>query len=735
MSQTPLVDCGPWTMLKFLPQMTPAGQNKLLKFIVCLFLAAITAIAFAGVAHNGFFTLDDSDYVVANPAVQHGFTWATIKWAFSTVHSSNWHPVTWLSHTLDCQLFGLNPAGPHLMNLAFHIANVILLFLLMDSLTAMLWPSAFVALLFAIHPMHVESVAWISERKDVLSAFFFQLTLLAYTRYANGRPSPQGGASVPASRSWPLYLLTLFLFALGLMAKPMLVTLPLILLLLDYWPLKRFNLPSSIFHPRFHLPSDLRSLLIEKIPFFLLAALSCWVTYLAQASAGAVKPNYTFSFGQRMAHSVFSFAWYVLKCFWPANLSTYYSLRTHQGSDLDVLFASLLLLGITAYALASVRKCPAIFVGWFWFLIMLLPVIGVVRVGGQAFADRYTYLPYIGLFIAIAWGIPKLIGQASSLSPGPRNVALCFVAILIAAACFWRTFVEVQYWKDNLTLFQRALVSDPKNETAWTLLGAEYSYRENYDKAIDCITHATTLDPQFNTAWDYLGKLHAIKGDYNSAQTAFQNALQYTWFDGDRMKIYNDFGDAFSHPGHFDQAIAEFDNSLAISPDQPEVQVRLGNCYLQTQSPELAAAAFQSALDLQPDNSDAHLGLATIRQGQNLDSEALVQYRLALASNPNSPMVLNNLAWLLATDSDPVLRNGSEAVSLAQRACEKTHYQKAFLIGTLAAAYAEAGRFDDAIAAAQKAHDVALAGGDKDLAARNAQLLQLYQSHQAFHQP
>jgi protein O-mannosyl-transferase len=765
-------------------------SRVLLKYLICLLLAGITFAVFFGVAHCTFITLDDRVYVVANPPVQHGFSSSSVKWAFQTLHAGYWIPVTWLSHMLDCQLYGLNPAGHHVTNLIFHIANTVLLFILLQRLTARLWPSAFAALLFAIHPMHVESVTWVTERKDVLSAFFFLLTLLAYTRYTQlalrraGQQVPVAAASLskrhsrPAAVPSPLplvapvqtggrgegqgearansqsesrllksvyFVIALFFFTLGLMAKPMLVTLPFVLLLLDYWPLDRFS-QSAI---------RLRQLAVEKLPFFLLAAFFSYVTFLAQRNAGAVKPTLEYSLAERLGHVPVSYVWYIFKLFWPAGLSIFYTF--HQAAALGIAAASLLLLAVTVFALARARKSPFFLFGWLWFLGMLLPVIGLVQAGDQAYADRFSYLPYIGLFIIIAWGVPDLLAKIpfrSSVSissssdanlqlaapkpgeggsaPGVRQWVIGIAATLVSMACFARTIQEVQYWKDGPTLFKRALALYPDNDMAWALLGSEYELQGRADKALDCIKHALTLNRHFDLGWEYVGYLLAQKKDYAGAEKAYQTALSLMWYRGDRIDTYNRLGDAYAADQKYPQAAAAYQSSLALEAGQADVQTKLGQCFLKSQEPDQAQAAFQAAIDLQPDNPDALIGLGMISQSSGFSSDAVAEYGKALEADPDSLVALNNLAWLLATDSDPALRNGSQAVSLAEHACQLTHYKKAFMIGTLAAAYAEAGRFDDAVAAAQKAHDVALANGEKDLAARNTELLQLYKSHRPY---
>ncbi|HXC35376.1 MAG TPA: hypothetical protein VNV43_05840, partial [Candidatus Acidoferrales bacterium] len=373
--------------------MKAEARKRIEKYGICALLAVVTFAAFASVSQSSFIVFDDGTYVFSNNAVQNGVTWTGIKWAFQNFDASNWHPVTWLSHMLDCQFFALDPAGPHLTNLAFHIANTVLLFLLLQNLTGRLWAAAFVATLFGIHPMHVESVGWVAERKDVLSAFFFLLTLLAYARYVELSQPTVTGQTVPAvikwkrpfrgRKSWVIYGLTLFFFALGLMAKSMIVTLPFILLLLDFWPLQRAA--SKWGEGGRFKALTFQRLLIEKIPFFILAAATCVVTYIAQNSGGAVKPELEYSLSDRLIHLPVSYAWYIWKLFWPVNLSVFYLLRPGQDSIAEMLPALLLLLVVTSLALAGARKLPFIIVGWFWFLGMLVPVIGLVQVGNQAY--------------------------------------------------------------------------------------------------------------------------------------------------------------------------------------------------------------------------------------------------------------------------------------------------------------------------------------------------------------
>ncbi|HTR43861.1 MAG TPA: tetratricopeptide repeat protein [Pseudomonadales bacterium] len=696
--------------------MNKVRQAQLLKYLICVLLAVITFTAYAFVANCVYVAFDDRNYIIGNFDIQNGFSWHAVKWAFTSFYSNNWHPLTWFSHILDCRLYGLDPAGPHLTNLAIHVTNTVLVFLLFQNITTKLWQSAFVATLFAIHPMHVESVAWVSERKDVLSTFFLLLTLLAYARYVE-----LAAAKKPAC--WLVYALSLFLFILGLMSKPMLVTLPGILFLLDFWPLRRVQLPLK------NQPKVLRDVFVEKIPFIILAGISCVVTYIAQNTTGAVKSVQDFPLSQRLAHIPVSYEWYLFKIFWPANLSVFYPFRTGDYVPAeDIVFAVLLLAALTAFAVWRARKYPWFIVGWLWFLGTLIPVIGLVQAGNQAYADRYAYIPYIGLSIILAWGLSELLSRW----PG-QQIILWVITVFVAVACFWRTTVEVRYWKDGFTLLNRTIALDPKDELAWAVLGLEYEVRGNNNKAIDYETQATTLDDQFGWAWLDLGRMLIIKGDYPAAENAFQMALQSDHFVPDRIDSYNNLGDVYVNTGQFAQAIPNYQSSLDLSPNQPLALNGLGLSYVQTQQPDLAITAYQNAIKLNPDFPEAHLSVAMLLAKAGRDSEAISHYRKVVELNTNTVIALNNLAWLLAADSDPKLRNGPEAVSLSQHACELTQYQEAFLIGTLAVAYAEAGRFNEAVTASQKAQDVALAHGQKVVAEQNLKLMQLFKSGKPFH--
>ncbi|MBW1896674.1 MAG: glycosyltransferase family 39 protein, partial [Deltaproteobacteria bacterium] len=457
-------------------------NNRRLKVAVLIGLTLLTFLVFWQVTSHEFVIFDDEVYVTQNDEVQKGLSWDGVAWAFTTTHANFWHPLTWLSHMLDCRLFGLNPAGHHLTSLLLHIANTLLLFLVFHRMTGALWPSAFVAALFACHPLHVESVAWVSERKDVLSTLFWMLTLGAYVRYVE---HPRGRA----------YLLAVVFFSLGLMAKPMLVTLPFVLLLLDYWPLDRLD-----FGQQSHRPGDQAGhpgypkssffhLLLEKVPFLVLSAVSCIVAYTAQAHGGAIKSSGVFSIDVRIANALISYVSYLEKTFWPHHLAVFYP---HPGTwpVWQIAGAGLLLVSISALVLLGMRKKPYLTLGWFWYLGTLVPVIGLVQVGIHAMADRYTYVPLIGVFIMIAWGLQDIAKRWR-----PQRVVLGLSAAAVICAFTISSARQLNHWQNSSTLFQHALNVTEDNYGAHNNLGLALAQRGKLDEAIDHYLRALEIKP------------------------------------------------------------------------------------------------------------------------------------------------------------------------------------------------------------------------------------------------
>ncbi|MGA3267810.1 MAG: hypothetical protein ABSE16_13415, partial [Verrucomicrobiota bacterium] len=442
--------------------------------LIGLLLALFTLLVYLPAGHDSFLVYDDNDYVTDNQAVQDGLTWGGVKWAFTTGHAGNWHPITWLSHMLDCQLFGLNPGPQHLVNVLFHTANTVLLFVLLLRLTQALWPAALVAALFAWHPLHVESVAWIAERKDVLSTFFGLLAVLAYAQAVGAEPRPAAEKTGAAAADVPrfthhasrFHCLALLCFALGLMSKPMLVTLPFVLLLLDYWPLRRLN------------ASTLQRLAAEKIPYFLLAAISSVVTFLVQRQSEAVISLARVSLRYRLENAPVAVGRYLLKLFWPADLAAFYPLAD-KISPLAVLAAIAVLAVVTVVAWRARRRAPYVLVGWLWFLGTLVPVIGLVQVGGAAMADRYSYIPSIGVFLAVAFGV-RAAAQRWQI---PR-FAVPAAAMVILAGCLVATAHQLRFWRDSDTLFRHALAVTTNNDVAHVNLGVTLDQEGRYEEAL-----------------------------------------------------------------------------------------------------------------------------------------------------------------------------------------------------------------------------------------------------------
>lgn len=747
--------------------MKPSRQT-LLVFVA---LTGLTLAGFFPVFSAGFITYDDPFYITNNPPVRDGLSWAGAQWAFTTLYFCNWHPITWLSHMLDCHLFGLNAAGHHAITLLLHLLNGILLFKLLRGLTGAVWRSAFVAAFFAVHPLHVESVAWVAERKDVLSMFFGLLTLLAYVRYVRGsesHPAPLAGAATGSQRPRIWYLAALLLFALGLMSKPMLVTLPCLMLLLDFWPLQRvpgFRCGGSgedatdrdlTPDPR-HLAPALRRLFLEKVPFFLMVAGSCVVTVIAQAKAGSVATVDYISFGQRLANSLVAYGWYVGKLFWPVDLAVIYPLFPSVPVE-RIIAATGIMLMFTALAFWQRRRRPYLLIGWLWFVGTLVPVIGLVQVGMQAYADRYTYLPYIGLFIALAWLGAEFAGDSEA-----RRRTLGTLAMVALGLCTVATNRQTRYWKDAVTVWTRAVNVTQDNYLAQNHLGYALAERGEYSQAIEHYLAATRITPRFGDAFNNLGYAYLRQNRLELALPAFREAARLKPNDA---RVLHNLAAALHDSGDYTNAIAEYLATVWLDPQYEEAHYNLANSYAAAGEVTNALASYERAIALRPDYAAAHLnrGHELLRLGRSAEArasfehalqsrtnfaaahyalglvaaseaEALQAYETALGLKPDYPEALNNLAWLLATSPDAQHRNGPRAVELAGRACELTQNKLPIFVGTLAAAYAEAGRFPEALKAGEQAAQLAAAAGDAALAARNRELIALYQTGKPFRQP
>ena len=578
-----------------------------------------------------FVNYDDPRYVYQNTTVTSGINLANIAWAFSHIHAENWHPLTTITHMLDCQLYGLNARWHHFTNVLLHCLAVVLLFVALERMTDALWRSAFVAALFAVHPLHVESVAWIAERKDVLSALFFMLALLAYLHYTR---TPSIGR----------YLAVALVVALGLMSKPMLVTLPFVLLLLDYWPLGRFGAHRS------NTGRRLLQLVLEKIPLIALSAISSIVTFLAQR--GAIGWTEQLPVSARIGNALVAYVVYIRQMFWPAQLAVFYPHPENRLPVWEISLAFIVLAGITAAAFVFRKKAPYFVTGWLWYLAMLVPVIGLVQVGWQGHADRYTYLPQIGLYIAFTWAVTDL-----TRSWRFQRMGLGAAAVSIVSALSCLAWLQTSCWRDSETLFTHALTVTRNNDVALNNLGIIFLDKGQLDDAISKLQAAVDLRPENGPAHDNLAKALLKKGQ-----------------------------------------VAE------------------------------AMVHYRKFLEIEPGNVEARntLGTALIQQGHV--KEAINQWQDALARQPDNGNAASNLAWVFATCPEDSIRNGARAVELGEKAVRISAGKIPMIHRVLAAAYAESGRFADAIETAQRGSELAAAQGNPGLAAELESNVVLYRS-------
>ncbi|MDB6059463.1 MAG: repeat-containing protein [Verrucomicrobiales bacterium] len=659
----------------------PTNSDKRWRFIICAVLIAVTLGIYFQVSHFEFINFDDPSYVYENDVIQQGLTWPGIIWAFAREHYANWHPLTWMSHMLDCQLFGLDAGGHHIINVLLHTATGTLLFLLLNRITGAMWRSAFVAAVFLWHPMHVESVAWIAERKDVLSALFFVLTLMCYTRYAEIK-QPDSLAH-PPTHSRKYYILAVVLYALGLLSKPMLVTLPFVLLLLDAWPLRRFN-PNK---------QTLLALVREKIPFFVLAGALSVATFVAQKTGGSVAPIDRLPLQDRLGNALISYVRYIEKLFWPADLTFFYMFPKPIPWG-EVITAVALLLIVTALLLAVWQKFPWAIIGWFWFIGMLVPVIGIVQVGRQGMADRYSYLPSIGLFIAITWTVCELsqkLGNKKTMTS-----ALAIAALLISATLAVAAHRQIRHWQNSATLAQHALDIDPNNAYVHQNLAMYWFRHDRPDLAIQLLREADRLHP----------------GDPGGL-----NAL----------------GWVLMTEGHKAEAEEKFREVLKVKPDDAQALCTLGTIAVTGGKLNEGLNLIREAVAARPANAEYRYELAHALVVSDNLAEALEQYRTVLHYDPHFLPALREMAWLLATCPHSEIRNGAEAVTFAERACQITHNSDPQCLNVLDVAYAEASRFNEAISVASQERELYLQMGNTNAATMADNRITLYKQSKPFH--
>jgi len=745
------IDCRPDSPLN---SDVPAPKwNPKLRLPICLALGLATLALYLPSVGHEFIDYDDQQYVTDNLRVRAGLGWESVGWAFG-YHAGNWHPLTWLSHMLDCQLYGLKAGGHHLTNLLLHAVNAMLLFLGLSRMTKILWRSAAVAALFAWHPLHVESVAWVAERKDLLCACFWLLTMGAYARYAEATELlPAGSGSRAPVRQW--YALALGAFALALMSKPMAVTLPFVLLLLDYWPLHRLG------------RKRVMRLLGEKLPFFALSLVTCALTLAAQKLA--IVSTRGLPVSERLLHAIVAYAHYLGTLFVPRGLAVYYPYET--GTWLTVMLATGVLAAITVLAWSQAGRRPYLATGWLWYLGTLVPVIGLVQVGDQAWADRYTYLPSIGAFIGIVWLGAELI---------PQKKVLATIAGTLGVALLAGTTLQLRHWQNTRTLFTHAEQVTRNNHMAVTLLGSLLAKEGKYDEAMACYrqalsyrsnyaevhfflghaldqqgkldeaiaeynralasgqireqTHiflgvalgkqkktneaaahyraALELDPESAVAHNNLARLLQTQGRLDEAHMHYTQAVK---LDPSLAPARNNFGILLLQQGKLAEGAAQLREAVRLNPQDPESQFNLALALNQQGRWQEAAEFFARTVSANSTDPNAHyqFGLALARLGRT--REAMSRFASALLIQPDFPNALDGLAWILATSPNQEFRNGMEAVRMAGRACELTGHSDALKLKTLAAAQAEAGQFEAAARTLQSAYEAATKAGKSEL--------------------
>jgi tetratricopeptide (TPR) repeat protein len=683
---------------------TPSHSLFSNQFVLGTFLLLLVLLAFLPALKNGFVNYDDPAYVLKNPHVQSGLNWASLHWAFHTFESSNWHPLTWISHMADCRFYGLKPWGHHLTNVLLHAANTLLLFFLLSRMTGAMWRSFFVAAFFGLHPLRVESVAWISELKDVLSLFFGLLTLCFYTIYARHR----------GVKSKIFYGMSIACFIAGLLSKPMLVTLPFVLLLLDYWPLQRTGASQE------NAPSNSTvwlKLILEKIPFLLLSIASSVITFIAQQRGGAVKTIVAFPLLFRLENTFVSYLRYVGKIFYPAGLSIFYPYPGHWPA-LILIAALIFLCGLSFSAFKLRQAHPWFFVGWFWFLGTLLPVIGLVQVGEQSIADRYTMLPSIGIAIIVVWGAMDVLnhwrsGKTLGVIMGSAAIGICILV----------TRTQIGYWRNSETLFRHAIAAGAGgNYVVHMNLAGTLIDQNELDEGITEYRTATSLNPNLwmthkglGIALHKAGKLHEAEDELQKALllnqadaeahselgwvysatsrpeqalTEFQHAVT---LNPESSGFHYNLGYEFYSQGRLDNAIVEFQKSLDLDPNNPMSRLGIGNTYLRQNRLEPALKELKDASLLNPNDPAVHVALAKALQGQGRLDEAVVQLETAAKLNPNDAVLHNQLGVSYAQKGnlDLAMSQFQEAASLDPNLPEAHK--------NLAMAFAAKGRTEEAI--------------------------------------
>lgn len=710
---------------------------------IAALLALVTLAIYWHVKQFQFVSYDDHFFVTANRQVLDGLTGNGFRWAFTSINAF-WHPLTWLSHMLDVELYGEWAGGHHLTNLFWHLAATELLLWAWYRMTGDVWPSALVAALFALHPLHAESISWVSERKGLLSSFFWIAVVWAYAGYAR-KPGVVG------------YLLVTLLFCLGLMSKPTLVTLPCVLLLLDYWPLGRFRPANRELSPAWPAPCRQRAgywLLLEKIPWFVLVAVASWVAVVAEAETGALTWLPNVSLAARVCNALIVYVLYLGKFCWPVGLMFFYPHPGNEVSRVAALAAGLLLAALLAAVFWQSRRRPYLVVGWLWYLGTLVPVLGLVQVGGHRMADRYTDLPLIGISVMLAWGLAEICRKLPAAAEGVFAAAA--VAVLLLAMLSWN---QSNAWRDSAALYRHALAVDSDNWVALSNYGLLLDDLKDYGLAMEMHRRAIRVNPDNSAAANNLANALLRDGRVDEAVEVLQSHLARK---PNAYKAENTLGVALSRLGRSDEAEQHFQQSLQPGAQVAGMHRNYGIFLAKQRRVDEAIEQFRQAIELEPDSQDDRLNMALtllsnqrypeaievyadlIQRWPNLAEayqgrgealaasgalqQALEDFRRVLKINPRSQAAMLDAAWILATAKDDYLRNGPTAIKLAERACAETQYRAPKALDTLAAAMAEVGRFDRAADLARRALDLARRQPDATLPQQVENRLKLYES-------
>jgi protein O-mannosyl-transferase len=654
------------------------GHDKAWATYIIVALGLITLACFWKLTNAEFINYDDPDFVTANPRVLDGLSWAGLKWAFTSFYIY-YQPLTWISYMTDVSLYGLSSSGFHFTNLLLHTSNTLLLFYVLYRMTHSLWRCAFVAALFAVHPFHVETVAWIAERKGLLSTFFWLLAIWAYTRYVN-RPDARR------------YVLVLACFAAGLLSKSMVITLPVVLLLLDYWPLRRIKTIAPPEGPETNhavRPIDWKRALVEKIPLFVLSALSALITVVAQRGMGAVLGISQVSLPNRLAHTLVSYVVYLQKAFWPVDFAVFYP---HPGTWplATVLLSVAILVLLSACAFYARRRHPWFAVGWIFYLVALFPVCGLFQTGEQGFADRYTYIPLSGIFLMVSWGLGEVTRILKIPSAIPGAVGFALVAV-----CLFLTSHQVGYWQNSKALFQHANAAIPGNYLAQTVLG----------------------------------NLLTQEGRPQEALPFFETALKQQPFYYD---THSSYGSALLSLTDYSNASVHFEAALRVKPNDPQALLNYAAACQLGGDLAKAEGAYKELLKLQPSSMEGHFNLANVLLQQKRPGEALPHFEEVIQSNPDFAEALNSAAWIMATAPQTEIRDKSKALAWASKAASLTGNQQPRFLRTVAAAQAENGQLSQAIQTCDGALEKAESSGEKDLSAKLHKMLEEFKAGRAY---